>query len=142
MEQRELYEGELTENEVKGALNKTENNKTSGYGSLTKEFWETFWLEIKSTLLLSFKKGFLTEELSNSQKQAVIKLFHKKLIKNWKAISILNSDIKLISKALAKRMKKLLSSLILPNQIASSENRVISKGDRLISLFGKDNNSK
>ena len=77
MEQRELYEGELTENEVKGALNKTENNKTSGYGSLTKEFWETFWLEIKSTLLLSFKKGFLTEELSNSQKQAFIKLFEK-----------------------------------------------------------------
>ena len=38
MEQRELYEGELTENEVKGALNKTENNKISGYGSLTKEF--------------------------------------------------------------------------------------------------------
>ena len=38
MEQRELYEGELTENEVKDALNKTENNKTSGYGSLTKEF--------------------------------------------------------------------------------------------------------
>ena len=87
---------------------------------------------------LSFKKGFLTEQLNTSQKQAVIKLLEKKidrdkkLIKNWRPISLLNTDIKLISKALAKRIKKLLSSLILLNQIAYLENRFISEESQLI----------
>ena len=70
-----------------------------------------------------FQKSFLTEELSTSQKEAVIKLLEIKdtgyrLIKNWRPISLLNTDVKLTSKALAKRIKKLLSSLILPNKTA------------------------
>ena len=49
------------------------------------------------------------------QKQAVIKFFEKKdrekrLIKSWRTISLLNNDVKRIPKALAKRIKKLLSS--------------------------------
>ena len=52
MEQRELYLVELTENEVKDALNKMENNKTPGNDGLTKVIFETFWPEIKSPLLL------------------------------------------------------------------------------------------
>ena len=55
------------------------NNKTPGNDGLTKDLFETFWLEIKSALLLSFKKGFLTDELSTSQKKAAIKLFEKKI---------------------------------------------------------------
>ena len=55
------------------------NNKTPGNDGLTKDLFETFWLEIKSALLLSFKKSFLTDELSTSQKQVAIKLFEKKI---------------------------------------------------------------
>ena len=98
MEQRELCVVELTENEVKDALNKMENNKTLGSDGLTKEIFETFWLEIKSPLLLSFKKGFLTEKLSTSQKQAVLTLCEKRKIdkslsKNRRSIYLLNTDV-------------------------------------------------
>jgi len=66
---------------------------------------------------VSFEKG----ELSPSQKQAVITLIEKKDLdrcdlKNWKPISLLNIDVKIASRIIAERMKRLLSGLIHHNQ--------------------------
>ena len=71
------------------------------------------------------------------QKQAVIKLIkkkgrYKKYIQNWRPISLLNVDVKLISKALAERLKNVLPKIISPNQNAYVKNRCISEGGRLI----------
>ena len=53
------------------------NNKTPGNDGLSKEFYEVFWNDIKITLLASTNDAFIKEELSTSQKQAVIKLIEK-----------------------------------------------------------------
>ena len=113
------------------------NNKSPGNGGLTKEFYETFWEEIKIPLCNSIKKSYQNGGLSTSQRQAVIKLIdkkdkYKKLIKNWRPISLLNVHTKLISKVLAERLKKVLSSLISKNQSAYVKRIFISKGSRLI----------
>ena len=60
---------------------------------------------------------------STSQRQAVIKLIANKerdkwFIKNWRAISLLNVDYKVIAKALAARLKETLSTLISFEQTA------------------------
>ena len=47
-------------------------------------------------------------------------------------ISLLNTDLKLISKALATRLKELLTDLISSNQTAYVKNRYISESGRLI----------
>ena len=114
------------------------NYKSPGNGGITKEFYEFVWDDIKNSLSGSIKKSFISGELSNSQKQAVIKLIEKKdrdkrLIKNWCPISLLNIDTKLISKVIAIRLKKDLNNLISENQIAYLNNRFISEGGRLIS---------
>ena len=82
--------------------------------------------------------AFLQKELSTSRKQAVIKLIEKKdrdkkFIKNWRPISLLNVDVKLISKVLSNRIKNLLRNLISTSKNAYVTNRFISEGGRLIS---------
>ena len=67
------------------------NNKSPGNDGLSKEFYEVFWEDLKTPLISSFKSLFDKGELSNSQKQAVIKLTEKKdkdkrYIANWRPI--------------------------------------------------------
>ena len=132
-----ICEGIITEDELFDALCSMENNKSPGNDGLTKEFYETFWNEIKRPLMASILCGFNNQELSTSQRQAVIKLIEKKdrdkrLIKNWRPISLLNTDMKLITKVLASRIKQVMPSLISFNQTAYVENRFIGESGRLI----------
>ena len=114
------------------------NNKSPGNDGVTKEFYKTFWEDLKKPMCASITKAFHRGELSHSQKQATIKLIErkdrdKKLIKNWRPISLLNIDTKLISKVLAGRLKNVLPSLITSHQTAYVNGRFISEGGRLIS---------
>ena len=53
-------------------------------------------------------------------------------MQNWRPISLLNVDAKIISQALSKRLKNELPSLTLDNQTAYDHERFISQGGRLI----------
>ena len=53
------------------------NNKSTRNDGIIKEFYEAFWDDLKTPLLLSVNKAFKIGELSTSQKQA-IKLIEKK----------------------------------------------------------------
>ena len=75
---------------------------------------------------------------STSQRQAVIRLIDKKdkdkcFIKNWRPISLLNVDMKIISKAFSSRLKKILPSIISSEQTAYVNKRYIMEGGRFIS---------
>ena len=87
--------------------------------------------------MLLFSSLLYSGELSISQKQAIIKLSEKKdrdkrSIKNWRPISLLNVDMKLISTVLAGRLK-VISTIVNENQVAYVNNRFISESGRLIS---------
>ena len=77
-EQTLSCEGIISEDEVFKSLKSMENNKSPGNDGLSKEFYECFWDEIKKPFLVSIHKAFLNQELSTSQKQAVIKMLEKK----------------------------------------------------------------
>ena len=115
-----------------------ENDRSPGNDGLTKEFYMTFWYDIKVTFISSLKQDKKRKELNISKRQAIIKLTEKKnkekrYIRNWRPISLLNVDIKILSKALAKRLKELLPSLNFPQQIAYVQNKNIDERGRLIS---------
>ena len=85
----------------------------------------------------SLNYAFEYGELSSSQKQAVITLIVKKgkdkrLVKNWRPISLVNVDAKLASKTLAKRLEKVLPEVINFNQNAFVKGRTIFDSVRTI----------
>ena len=90
-------------------------NPESGIGNLESAIWnpESFWSEIGTSLVDSLNYAYFHGELSNSQKQAVITLIEKKdkdwrWIKNWRPIFLVNVDVKIGSKAIAKRLETVL----------------------------------
>ena len=104
-EEAEICEGKLTLQECLTALNQIPGNKSPGNDALTKEFLLCFFRNIGSPLVESINQSSEVGELSSSQKQAMIVLIGKKdsdkrLVKNWRPISLLNVDTKILSKEL------------------------------------------
>ena len=54
------------------------NDKYPGNDGLTKEFFETFWSEVKKKKLSCVSHSFEKGELCTSQRQETIKLIEKK----------------------------------------------------------------
>ena len=76
--------------------------------------------------------------MSSSQKQAVITLIEKKgkdrsFLTNWRPIFLVNVDAKIMSKALATRIKNILPDIIHHNQSGFVKNRYI--GETVQSIF-------
>ena len=91
--------------------------KSSGNDRLTKEFYEYFWNVMKDPLMNFIKEPRKKKKLSISQRQAMIKLIEKKdsdkcYLKNWRPISLLNVDYKIMSRALVTKLKETLSDII------------------------------
>ena len=115
-----------------------QNYKFPSNDGLTKEFHETFWNERKEIFADSVLETKEKRHLSISQRQAVIKLTEKedrdkRFIKNWRPMTLLNVDLKIIPKALSEKPKKVLPDLISSQQTAYVKNRNISERGRLIS---------
>ena len=79
----------------------------------------------------SLNAAYINGKLSNSQRQAIIRLIEKKdkdrrYMENWRPISLLNVDYKIAgSKALATRLGKILPEIIHESQCAYVKGRTI-----------------
>ena len=136
--QKESCEGLLTENECRNALKSFHTNKTPGTDGLTAEFYTFFWNMLGKIITDSFNYAFQKGELSISQRQGIIRLIPKKdknlsYLKNWRPISLLNTDYKIATKALAMRLKKVLPNIINNAQTGYLQGRFIGENVRLIS---------
>ena len=119
----------FTLKEIEKVLNKMNNNKSPGPDGLTKEYYIAMWEHIKYDIL-SFAQGIdLHNSLPTDLTTGIIKLLYKKndarLLKNWRPISLLNVDFKIITSLVASRLSKILNKLINPSQSCSVKNRYI-----------------
>ena len=146
--EKDSCEGRLTKKEIWEALNSMANNKSPGNDGLSKEFYVCFFNEIHTCLLNTLNCSFSCGHMTSSQRQAMITLIEKKgrdkrLLKNWRPISLINVDAKMASKALALRIRKILSSLTSSDQTAYVKGRYIGESVRLLNdiLEYTDNNN-
>ena len=96
-------------------------NKSPGLDRLTAEFYLAFWDNLKCKLLSMYEEAFLSKLLPESLRTGVIVLLEKKgkdrlKIANWRPITLLNIDYKLLTKTLGVRLKKVLPFLVHKDQ--------------------------
>ena len=149
--EKNALDSQITVNELGHALSKLNNNSAPGIDGLPIPFYKTFWSKLKQPLFESIQFAVQVGELSSSQKRGVITLLHKGKhlkrdeLKNWRPITLTNTDYKIFSKTLAIRLQSTLPDLININQSGFMKNRSISDHirtiDDLICLSNSSNNS-
>ena len=125
---KDMMEAEITVEEIAAALNDLPNNKTPGCDGLDASFYKFFWPKISNVVVDSIVQGVKEGELSIEQKRAILTLLPKKdkdsrYLKNWRPLSLLNTDYKILAKLLAKRLQTVLPDLINTDQSGCMKKR-------------------
>ena len=127
----------ISEQELLKSIKALKNGKTPGSDGLTTDFYKFFWSDIKYYLLESYTYALHTGQLSIEQRRGVLSLIPKKnknrlFLKNWRPISLLNTDYKIIAKLLALRLTNVLPSIIDEDQTGYIRHRYIGQNIRMI----------
>ena len=118
---RDALDIPITYEEISNSLKELPNNKSPGSDGLNANFYKYFWKKIRETVCASLRYGIDNGKLSIEQRRAILSLLPKKdkdarLLKNWRPLSILNTDYKILAKVLARRLQSVLTDLIHQDQ--------------------------
>ncbi len=99
------------------ALKELPNKKAPGTDGFTSEFFKFFWPDIRDVLFNSLVYAYKKKSLSIEQRRGILTLIPKKdkdlrYLKNWRPLTLLNTDYKVLTKLLARRLQKVISKLV------------------------------
>lgn len=135
-QQRELLNGPITTAEIVEVIKKAKNGKTPGPDGFPVEYYKKFEEQISTPFKLTVN-AIGRQKYPNTWKQANIILLAKenrdhKDIRNYRPISLLNTDYKLFAMILAERLKKVLKDWISEEQGGFLPNRQLKDNIRHI----------
>jgi len=118
--ERDACDKAITEEEVANAIKQLEDDKTPGSDGLIIEFYKTHVSRLARPLSKLFNVILESGVMSASQKEGAIVLLYKKGdaadIRNWRPISLLNNDYKILTKVLALRLQVVFDAIVRPEQ--------------------------
>jgi hypothetical protein len=136
-----VADGRVTVECLEGALAGAAAGKAPGCDGLPYEFYRAFWEEVRGPLVAAFNEPFLSAQaqpqLHGSALLGVIVLLYKQGGKpredpdSYRPITLLNCDLKLVAKVMAKRLGVPLGSVVDDTQTAFVPGRWI--GDNILS---------
>ena len=128
----EMCDTPITIDEVAAALKSMKNGSAPGSDGLPVEFYKVFWQHIRSPLMECYNYSFAVDNLSPTEREAVISLIHKgknlprDCLSNWRPISLTNVDYKILAKTLSLRLSTVIGDLIGDQQVGFIKGRKIS----------------
>ena len=133
----ELCDEDISIEEIGKALKELPNKKTPGTDGFTADFYKFFWINIKDIVFESILYAFNNNTLSIEQKRGILAIIPKKgkdlrRLKNWRPLSLLNTDYKILTKLLASRLQKVISEIVSPDQSGYIRGRYIGENIRNI----------
>ena len=148
-EQSEVKNNEdekFTEYEVEKAIMKLNSNSAPGSDGLTSDLYKTQKETFIPILTELFNNIHETKYVPPSFKHAIIKLIPKKPndinIANFRPISLINTDEKILSHIIADRLRKVLDVLIGKHQTAHLTNRNINMSLMKLQKFATEMSKK
>lgn len=136
-DEKKSCEKHPTETEIHKAVTSLKHNKSPGSDGILGEFYQIYWNIIKIELKQVLTDIFLSKEMSTSQYRGIITLQYKQGeredLANWRPITLLNTDYKIITKILTGRLKPILPNIIHSDQRGFIKDRNIEESIRLLS---------
>ena len=130
-DQQRFCDKEIELTELEEGMKKLPIGKLPGLDGLPVKFYHKMWPNIKLDFLEMVKEVQNTNNLSDSQRKGVIRLIFKKEdrsdLKFYRPISLLNADVKIITKTLALRLGKVLPYIISNDQTCIVGRNIASK---------------
>lgn len=115
--------------EISKVLLRLNPNKAPGPDGFTSGFYKAAWEIVGSEVLISISQFFTSSYIPTAANSTILSLVPKKpgasLITDYRPISCLNTVYKTISRLLVKRLKPILTSVIVPNQTAFVKGRIL-----------------
>ncbi|WAR01916.1 YTX2-like protein, partial [Mya arenaria] len=106
----------------------TDKSKSPGIDGIPAEWYQKFWYIIKHDFVELTTEILSTNKLCDTQYKGVLTLIYKNGdrgdLKNWRPLSILCVDYKIIAKALSNRIKPILSKIIHSDQKGFIKNKI------------------
>ena len=132
----EILNQHIEISEVFSAIKKMKKGSSPGPDGILIDFYLLFWETIKADLFQLYEHSYTERQMAYSQYLALIILLYKKGqredIRNWRPISLCNTDVKIVSKILAERAKKVLPEIINKSQTGCVKGRKIGHSIRFI----------